>query len=176
MPQGIATVKTTAEQILSHPTWDIVVIFAFVAIGFFYGLASGRRRTASGIIYTYVALTLFSALPIDKLTALFNIKEVFFVKIGVFLALFILLTLFLGIKRGRSFASAGTWWQVFLLSFIQAGLLIHIVFSFVPVDKIKLLAPITRTFFANPTFHVWWLTLPIIILIFIRWLEVRDEW
>lgn len=176
MPPSISTVKTTAEQILSHPTWDIVVIFALVAIGFFYGLTAGRRRIVSTIIYTYVALAIFMAMPIDKFSSLLGVKESFAMKIAVFLILWLLLIFLLGGKRGRSLASAGSWWQVFLLGFVQAGFLIHVLVNFLPPDRIKFLAPLTRTVFANPALHIWWLVLPVTVLIFIRWLEVRDEW
>ena len=83
--------------------------------------------------------------------------------------------LLLGRGGARAFAAGTPWWQVFLLSFVQAGLLIHIVLGFLSPDKAKLLAPLTRNFFANPDLHLWWLLGPLVILILIRWFEWKEE-
>lgn len=173
--ENLTAIKSTAERILSHPTWDIITLFLLVAIGFFYGISAGRRKIVSTIIYTYVAYAIFPLVPIDKLIEITKIEQLFFLKIGVFLAIFLLLVFLLGRTGGRAFVSSNPWWQVFLLSFIQAGLLIHILLGFLPPEQIKLLAPVTRNFFANPDFHVWWLLGPLVLLILIRRFEVREE-
>ena len=175
MPQEINLIKSTAERILSHPTWDLVLVFALLAMGFFYGISAGKRRMAVILIYTYVALAVFSSLPLEKLANTFGTVEIYFIKIGVFLAIFLLLAFFLGSRSRRGMATVSSWWEIFLLSFLQAGLLIHINLSFLPVEKIKLLAPLTKNLFANPQFHLWWLVIPIAVLIFLRRLETRDE-
>ena len=172
---NLKVIKTTAEQILSHPTWDLISLFALVAIGFFYGISVGKRMIISTIIYTYVALALMPLFPFQPLSEALQVGNLFFLKIGVFLGAYILLVFFLGRGGAQSYAVGNPWWQVFLLSFLQAGLLINIVLGFLPADKIKMLAPVTRTFFANPDLKILWLAGPLVVLIIIRWIEYRHE-
>ena len=173
--KNIEFIKTATEQIWSHPTWDLILIFALLAAGFFYGLMAGKRKIAATIIYTYVALIISSTLPLEHWIGPKPEMDLFFIKAGAFLVLFLILAFFLGSRRGKGFAPASSWWQIFLLSFLQVGFLIHSVFQFLPNEKIKLLAPLTKKVFANPDFHIWWLIVPIAVLIFLRRLEARDE-
>ena len=172
---NFAALQTTATTILSHPTWDILLLFVLIAVGFFYGISAGRRKIISSIIYTYVALALVPAIPIERVGKLLNIQNFFFLKVGAFLFIFLLLIVLLSRGGARAFSASSSWWQVFVLSFVQAGLLIHIILSFLPTEKIKELAPLTKTVFANPNFHIWWLVGPVIILILIRKTELREE-
>ncbi len=174
MPPQLAFLKTATEQIWSHPTWDLILVFALLAIGFFYGISTGKRKIAATLIYTYVALAVFSALPLNKLNQILGVKEEFFLKIGVFLIIFLLLVFLLGSRKSRGFAPAGAWWQIFLLSFLQVGLLIHTLLNFLPPEKIKILAPLTKNLFANPHLHIWWIIIPIALVIILRRFESQD--
>jgi hypothetical protein len=159
---------TTAGQILSHPTWDIILIFVMIAIGFFYGISRGRHKMVSSVINTYVALALFNVIPIGAIAHYLKTGNLFAIKISVFFAIFLPLVFLMNRGRPRYLRSNIAWWQVFLLSFIQTGLLIHIVFSFLSPETAKNLAPITKSFFANTNLTIWWLGLPLLFLIFIR--------
>lgn len=175
LPEEIISIQSKIIPILSHPTWDIIVVFAAIAIGFFYGISAGKRRIISTLLFTYIALALSSAIPWEIFFEKLNVTESFFVHAGAFLLIFLLLSWFLGPRRNKSFAPAGAWWQIFLLSFLQAGLLIHLILSFLPKEYIKLLAPVTKTIFANQTLHIWWLFVPLFIIIFLKRMEAREE-
>lgn len=163
------------DQILSHPTWDIVLIFALLAAGFFYGISAGKRRMAATLLYTYAAFAVASALPLEKWFGFSSDVDRFFIKAGSFLAFFLLLAFLLGSRKGRGFAPASSWWQIFLLSFVQVGLLIHLVLVFLPAEKSKLLAPLTKTVFANANLHHWWLLASLVLIVFLKRLESRDD-
>ena len=165
----------SVAQVMAHPTWDVILILVLLAIAFFYGISRGRHRMLASMLNTYVAFTLFSAIPLDRISQLTGIKDLFYLKTGVFTALFITLTLLFTRGRPRAFARANPWWQVFLLSFLQVGLILHIIFSFLPPARILTLAPVTRMVFANLDLHLWWLGIPIVILILLRRLGMRDE-
>src|SRR3989338_1958220 len=154
----LGAISATAQQIWSHPTWDIVSIFALLSGGFFYGIFAGKSRIAATIIYTYVAYALFLALPLDAWFKNFSEVEEFFAKVGIFAILFILLAMTLGSRRGRGFVPASSWWKIFLLSFLPSG-------------RFEILAPVTKTLFANPAYHIWWLAIPILAVIIMKRLE-----
>ncbi len=173
--EQLSALKIASEKILSHPTWDVVTIVALVGIGFFYGISAGKWRISATIIYTYMTLAIFTAFPVDKWTKAIPGVESFFLKIALFLAVLFTFAFMLGPRRKRSIMFSSSWWQIFVLSFTQAGLLIHIILTFLPPEKIKQLAPITRTIFANPDFHKWWLIGPAIVLIILRRFEGRED-
>ncbi len=166
---GVPGLNTASlSQILSHPTWDIVLIFALISIGFFYGMSRGRHKMVSSVLNTYIALAVFGAMPIASIARYLNLDNLFIIKTGVFFIIFLPLAFFMNRGRPRYLHSNMAWWQVFCLSFIQAGLLLHIIFSFLPAETIKNLAPMTRSFFANTNLTVWWLVLPLLFMIFLR--------
>lgn len=170
----LAALKSSTERILSNPTWDIVTVLALFAIGFFYGLFAGKWRIAATILYTYMTFAIFLALPIEAWLANFHFARAFAVKIFTFVGLLAFFALMLGSRPRRSLAAVRAWWQIFLLSFLQAGLLIHIILTFFPKDKVDQLAPLTRTLFANPSLHIWWLVTPIVALIILRRFDRRE--
>ena len=166
--QSVPGISPTTAQVLSHPTWDLILVFAMVAIGFFYGLSRGRHKMVSSVLNTYIALAVFNAVPIETVSRYIKLDNIFAVKTAVFFAIFLPLTFLLNRGRPRFFRSNISWWQVFILSFIQTGLLIHIVFSFLTPDIAKNLAPLTRSVFANTNLTIWWLVIPLIFMIFLR--------
>lgn len=172
---SFSNIATTAQSLWSHPTWDVVLVFALLAIGFFYGISTGKRKAVTAIIYTYVTFALLSAIPVDRLATLIQLKDDLFLKIGLFAVLFILLIFVFGRTRTRGFVRPSAWWQIFLLSFTQVGLMIHILLGFLPKENIAVLAPLTKNVFANPDLHVWWFLGPMALLIFLKRFSSLEE-
>mgnify|MGYP001606348497 CR=1 FL=1 len=173
---SLSNIATTAQSLWSHPSWDVVLIAALLAIGFFYGISTGKKKAVTAIIYTYVTFAVFSAIPIDRLAQLIRLQDALFLKIGLFAVLFILLIFMFGRTRMRGgFARPSAWWQIFLLSFTQVGLMIHILLGFLSQEKIAMLAPLTKNVFANPDLHVWWFLGPIALLIFLKRFSSLEE-
>jgi len=168
-------IPSAAGKIFSHPTWDIALILALLAIGFFYGLAAGKRRVNASLLLTYVAYAVASAVPAGRIGAWLNVKESHWIAIAIFGIMFLLLFFLLAPRKGLRFARPGAWWQIFFLSVIQTGLFIHIAFGFLPPEKIKDLAPLTRIIFANPHLHLWWFLGPLVILAVMRRFDSRNE-
>src|SRR3989338_7732151 len=160
--------KTYDADFWANPSWDVVLVLAFVGAGFFYGVMMGKRRIISSILFTYIAFALFSVLPQEKVLLWFTFLDPFAAKIVIFLAIFTAIYILLGSRRSRSPVRAAAWWQVFLLSFVQVGFLFHIIIGFLPQETIAGLAPVTKTLFANASLNVWWFLIPILLLIFLR--------
>ena len=172
---SFSNISTTAQSLWSHPSWDVVLVFALLAIGFFYGISTGKKKAVTAITYTYVAFAVFSAIPLERVTQIIQIKDEFFVKIGLFALLFIIFILAFGRGRVRGFARPSAWWQIFFLSFTQVGLMIHILLGFLPREKIGILAPLTRSVFANPDLHVWWFIGPMVLIMLLKRLNALEE-
>ena len=170
---SLASVSQAAGA-LSHPTIDVIVLLTLIGGGLFYAFFAGRRKLISSLMLTYMAIAVFPVLPIETLRKITGAGNTPVIPMASFAILFFLLVLFLGARR-RGFGHSTSLWQIFLLSFLQVGLLIHIILGFLPPEKINALAPLTRAVFANPSLHVWWLLVPVVVLIFIRHLIHRDE-
>ena len=174
--ENLKIIKIGLEQILSHPTWDILLIFFFIAAGFFYGISAGKRRIVSALLFTYVAIAVFPLLPVEKIASITEIKNIFYVKSVLFTTLFFSLYFLLGNKKIKfGFSKGESWWQLFLLSFFQVGLLLNTIFTLLPPEKIKILAPVTREIFAKPQTKIWWYILPLLALFIIKKIEQREE-
>lgn len=174
-PKQFAFIQAQAGQILSNPTWDLVLIFVLLAGAFFYGISFGRPRVVINILYTYAAYAITTALPLDSIISAVNIGKIFFAKSAVLFVVFILLALLLGGRRRRWSMASAPWWHTFILSILQVGLLMHFMLQFLPKTEIQKLAPITKQLFADPSLHLWWVLLPIGVLIFLRRID-RDEY
>ena len=110
-------------------------------------------------------------IPASSLSALLPTVDVFYLRAGAFIALLLLLYLFLVDRPRRNGPREEPWWQLFFLSFLQIGLLLHIVFSFLPPERIGELAPVTRAVFAAARAHLWWYILPLVVLAVIKRME-----
>lgn len=171
---GISSVAALSRAI-SHPTLDAGIFFALFAGGFFWAFAAGRRKVVSGIMITYIALAVFPALPTDRIISAFGAHLRSFGALAVFITLFAFLILLLGARRGRAFSLGGPWWQTLVLSFLQMGLLAHTALYLLSADKRELLSPLTRRIFADPGVHLWWLLAPVVFLIIVRRLSMRED-
>ncbi len=96
------------------------------------------------------------------------------VKAGVFVILLLLLSFLLGSKKNGRF-SLGSWWQVFLFSVLQAGLLAHIVLGFLPPEKMDALSPFIRRFLAGPDYNLVWVIVPIAVVVIVRRMGRKEE-
>lgn len=159
-------------SLLKNPAWDAVLLFMLVVAGFFWGVSGGKKKMALGILALYALSAVFPYLPVDSLSAGRSPSEIFMFRSGIFLALLILLTLFLA----RSFKGAagyynGLWWEILVLSVLAAGLLAAAIIKLAPDDVIKNnllnLSPWALKLFAGAPYANWWFILPIFGVIFL---------
>jgi len=156
--------------LLKNPAWDLALVLMLVAGGFFLGISGGKKKMAFIILAIYVLLALFPFLPIDKLTASRAENEVFMWRAGIFLALLILLTLFLlRSMHGAAYVS-GIWWEILMLAILAAGFLMVSLLNLAPALLIKNnllnLSPLTLTLFTG-SIAKWWQILPIFGVMFL---------
>jgi len=154
---------TYISSILSNPTWDILVIFFFIAGGFFYGLSVGKRKLIAVLFGIYAGQLLFENLNIlNFIVDGRDLIEVFLFRVLTF-AVIVLLLSYLFIKtifRGGG-DDTKIWWQIFLMSFLESGLLISSVFRLLPESDLFNFSPIVHYFFASQGAFFWWLILPL---------------
>ncbi len=155
----------TISRILSHPTWDLMAVFFFIAAGFFYGITAGKTRLIAFLFSLYVSgLFIGNSSYADAIKGR-TLLETFLMRGAIFAVLIILLmVLFNRLLTRDGISGARSWWQVFLLSFLEVGLLMSFIFQFLPAKELFVFSPVVENVFASSSAFFWWLILPIIAL------------
>lgn len=156
--------------LLHNPSWDVLVIFAFVAIGFFYGISAGKSKLLALLFSLYVSGFLFENFYyLDKLVKGGTMMEDFMYRGFIFLAIVVLLTILFSKALAQNYDSGPkNWLKSLLLSFMAAGLLFSYLFHIFPGREIFTFSPVTQIIFASNSAFFWWLTLPLIALFLAR--------
>ena len=158
------------SQLLRNPSWDIVVFFAFIALGFFYGIAAGRRRLISFLLSIYISGFLFENFHyLERLIRGESLVSTFFARVFFFflivLAVSALLSSFI---EGHGAPNEKNWLHSLGLSFLGAGLLFSYFFHLFPAREIFEFSPLIQKLFASDSAFFWWLTLPLVSLFLAR--------
>lgn len=158
------------SKIISNPSWDLIVLFFFIAVGFFYGISAGKSKLISFLLSLYVSGFLFDKFYyLDQIIKTDSIVSTFMARVVIFLViLFIINLLFSKVLRLGSEGSEKKWWQALLLSFLSSGLLFSYLFHLFPAKEVFTLSPIVQNFFASSDAFFWWLTLPLVALFLVR--------
>jgi len=156
--------------------WDVLIIIAFIGAIFMYGLFLGRNRIIVLILSTYFSWIICNILPWEKIIAWKFLGMTYgpspsfkiFVFLGIILILWILIPRSVLSSPLRIRVKEGTWAQVFILSICQIGLLLYLIFSFLPNQVITGFAPLIKKIFIGPDAEMVWMSLPILALVLMR--------
>lgn len=147
------------------PTWDVLLIFFFLASGFFYGLFFGRARLLALVVGVYVGIAFREAISFFDITK--DSDTISVIQISTFIvsacaAYGIVYSSFL---RGRRLGDE-RWWQIFLLSFLMMGLVASAVVRLLPADTQTLFTDTIRQIFISNEAYTIWLALPLLAVLF----------
>jgi hypothetical protein len=157
--------------------WDLFVILIFLVAVLVYGFFLGRNRMIILLLGSYFSLIISQVIPWSRISALgwlgIGQEPSASLKILVFVGLILLFYFFIPRsvlssalrikKRGEA-----VWWQIFVLSIVQLGLLAAIIFSFLPGQTIADFTPLVKKIFIGPEAQFIWLTLPILFIVLMR--------
>ena len=109
----------TISKIISHPTWDLLAILFFVAVGFFYGIFSGKKKLIAVLFSLYISALLFENFSyLNFLTKGRSLIEVVLIRSATFVILVILLAILFNKLLTNDYSSVGrNWWQIFFTKF-----------------------------------------------------------
>jgi len=171
------------------PSWDLFIIIFFI-IAVVFGIAMGRERSMVGIIAAYMGLVVSNVWG----NAIYNMigggvgaqvgtaisfsatTSPFFIKAGIFVLILVMLIIkgdFL--KRAiTSHAGVGSILASGLYSFLNAGIIIIALVSFLGDSQRTDL--LTQSHFINliQQYQVWWMTLPVALMIILGFKEKEE--
>lgn len=146
------------------PTWDVLLIFFFLASGFFYGLFFGRARLLGLVVGVYIGITFREAVSffdITKDTVTISAIQISAFMLGACAAYVIIYASFL---RGRRLGDE-RWWQIFLLSFLMMGLVASTIVRLLPTDMQHIFTEAIRQIFISNEAYTIWLALPLLAVL-----------
>ena len=157
----------------AQPNWDLFIILFFVVAAFLYGLSLGRDRVIVILVSIYMGLAIVNTAPyLNDFSAevSFNNASIFKVTIflGIFIALFFLLSRSALLHTIAASDSPGRWWQSILFSFFHVGLMISIVMAYLPKDIVNNVSAGMRNLFISDPAKFFWLVAPIVVMVLIR--------
>lgn len=172
---------------MSLPTWDLVITLFFLVV-MAYGFILGRGRIAVILIITYAAYAVSSeagALVYSFFTGTKSIADsiwissnmsLFTVKAVIFGLIIILMSTRgeLGVLNSLAKGVRSTF-LVGLYSFFNAGLIVSSIIKFLPEEQQVSLFSISSLAARVDSWRVWWLAVPIIVMIIEGFLRGREE-
>ena len=154
------------------PSWDLFILLFWIVGSVLFAFAAGRGRMLTILVSTFMAQLLviqapfFSQLAGEK----FNVGTATLAQLGAFVVLFLILFIFLSRYAfkssldGRQIISLPF---VLIFTFLQVGLLVNIILSYLPDPVKNSFSPLIQFLFLHPNAGFIWLLLPVIFLILI---------
>lgn len=151
---GLGFTKSTTEL--------VTLLFVMVAISALFWVLIGRFRLHNFLINTYIAFALLTVLPDTILTGSKYLQVVVFF---IFLVVLTLMNRFLfDIHQSGSGLAL---WQVFVMSFLEVGLILSIILALIPVkEALVYLSKDALFYFISAWARIVWMALPLLFLIF----------
>ena len=148
------------------PTWDLFIVLLFLVGAFLYGLSLGRDRILVILTSIYMALAIVNTAPyLEGFSLHVQINEKSVVNMTVFLGMFLVLFFVIGrsaIMKTFANDASGKWWHSIVFSFFHIGLMLSIVFQYLPQDMLNNISEPMRNYFISDPAKFFWLVAPIV--------------
>lgn len=144
---------------------DLSLLLIFLVLSLALGFILGRWKLVNILIDVYIAVAFLSILPKELLA--FSP----YAKAGVFFGLLFFLIMIDNRLFDVHITSAGTdfFWRLFVMSILVTGMLVSVTLAFLPkAMALSYISPAAYGYFASPLALVFWMTLPLLSLLFIN--------
>jgi hypothetical protein len=152
---------------LNITSWELILMLFLAGAGVLLGLALGKGRIFVLLLGGYISFALMNVVPFKKISpALFQKEENFVVLIVVFVVLVGLIYFILSrsiLKSARNKKSKSIFRSLFLGIFL-IGMLVSIIFSFLPTDLLAAFSLPVKNIFNTPIARLLWLVIPLIFI------------
>ena len=144
---------------------DISFLLIFIVFSLAFGMLAGRFRLINILISIYISLAFLWVIPGEILELHDASRVILFISFVIFLTLVDTKLFDIHISgTGSSFFS-----RLFVMSFLEVGLLLSIIISFFPKETILgYISENIYTYFASPYTRVFWMFAPLLFLFFIN--------
>jgi len=155
----------------ANPGWDLIILLFFVVGALLYGIAMGRSRVLVVLMSIYITLAIANTFPwLKYLEGSLNVNNSFVIQTTIFVALLIAFFFIISSSAlGKVMKNeGGAWWQVILFSFLQVGLLISVILTYLPMEFLSNFNLLTQEIFISDIGKVVWLVLPVVAMLLVK--------
>lgn len=171
------------------PSWDLFIIIFFI-IATVFGIAMGRERSMVGIIAAYMGLVVSNiwgnaiynlmgggvGAQMGNALTLTATPSPFFIKAGIFVIILVLLII-KGDFLKRALTSHVGFWSIItsgIYSFLNAGIIVIALVSFLGDAQRTDLLGQSNLINLIQQYQVWWMTLPVALMIILGFKEKEE--
>ncbi len=168
-----ATNSNVVNFDFSNPSWDLFILLFFVIAALLYGMSLGRDRIIVILVSIYMALAIVNTAPfLPNIETKIMVNDIIILKIstflGIFIALFFLLSRSGLLKTIASGDEKGKWWQVILFSILHVGLLLSVTLTFLPPEIIaSKFSSFTQALLIGEWARFVWIVGPVVAMAFL---------
>lgn len=156
-----------ASANLNIASWELILMLFLIGAGFLLGLALGKQRIFALLLGGYISFALMSVFSFKKFFPdLFKKEENFVILVVFFLVLIGLIYFVLSrsILRSSIKRKNRSIFQSLILGVFLVGMLISLVFFFLPKDLLMAFSETTKNVFNTATARFLWMVAPLIFI------------
>lgn len=146
-------------------TWDIIIVLFLAGMGFLLGLMLGKNKIFWILLGAYISSALLSVIPVKKMfPRFFGKEENFVVMIVSFLVLIGIVYFIFSKSVLKSKRREWSIFQVFFYGLFLIGIILTMVFSFLPEDLISQFSALILKIFNTSLARTLWFVVPLIFI------------
>lgn len=164
------------------PSWDLFIVLFWIVASVIYAFAAGRGRILTILVSVYISQLIVIEAPFLSAEVAKKLPNasLSLQQLATFGILFVIMFIFLGRFAFHTSADRRSLSSIplgIVFAFLQVGLLINIVISYLPTMYKENMAPLLQFLFIKDPASFVWLVLPVIYLIVLgRFISERSEY
>ncbi len=163
------------------PSWDLFILLFWIVASVLYAFGAGRGKILTILVSVYMSQLLVLKAPFleHAINSKLNIGMASLQQLAAFVVLFLLFFIFLSRYAFKSSVDSRRVSSLgfgLIFAFLQIGLLINIVISYLPDNVKASFSPLLQFIFLHPNSGFIWLLAPVVYLILLgRFISERSE-
>ena len=147
-------------------SWELIILLFLIGGGFLLGILIGKNKIFLMLLGSYISSAILSVVPIKKMFPNFFIQEENFVVLIILYLVLIGIVYFIFSRASKKARNRGFWsiFQIFFYALFLVGIVLSMVFSFLPKDLISQFSSLTLNIFNTSFARTLWFVIPLIFI------------
>lgn len=147
-------------------SWELIILLFLIGGGFLLGILIGKNKIFLMLLGSYISSAILSVVPIKKMFPNFFIQEENFVVLIILYLVLIGIVYFIFSRTSKKARNKGFWsiFQIFFYALFLVGIVLSMVFSFLPKDLISQFSSLTLNIFNTSFARTLWFVIPLIFI------------
>ena len=147
-------------------SWELIILLFLIGGGFLLGILIGKNKIFLMLLGSYISSAILGVVPIKKMFPNFFIQEENFVVLIILYLVLIGIVYFIFSRASKKARNRGFWsiFQIFFYALFLVGIVLSMVFSFLPKDLISQFSSLTLNIFNTSLARTLWFVIPLIFI------------